>query len=444
MATVRSLLAIAAIQGWHLHQMDVKNAFLHGELQEHVYMKLPPGYLGVGHRLEMQQDGVYEKDPNNTKVCKLQKSLYGLKQAPRQWFSKLSSALKQHGFVQAKSDYSLFSKRKMGAILIILVYLDDLIIASNDMNEIHDIKKLLSSHFQMKDLGILRYFLGIEQVDQCKQGIFLSQKKYVQDLLHEYGMINCKAVRLPMDSHTKLSTTAGDPLPQVEPYQRLVGKLIYLSLTRPDVTFTIHVLSRFMHQPTTVHMQAAKRVLRYFSGSISQGILLANSSQAHLQAFCDNDWAGCASTRRSTSGFCILLGNSPISWKSKRQSVVARSSAEAEYRSMTLTICEVMWLKQLFKGLGVTHMDKTPLYCDNQAALAIASNPVHHEKTKHVDIDCHFIRDKTSEGVIVPSYVPSKQQVADVFTKLLSIQQHQKLLSKLGVQLPPHSQLEGE
>ncbi|XP_048501643.1 uncharacterized mitochondrial protein AtMg00810-like [Beta vulgaris subsp. vulgaris] len=377
--------------------MDVKNAFLHGELQEHVYMKLPPGYQGLGHRLVVQSEGDYVKQLHNSKE---------------------------------------------DVMLVILVYVDDLIIASNSMNAIERTKALLSSHFQMKDLGILRYFLGIE-VDHCNSGIFLSQKKYIQDLLKEYGMMNCKPVRLPMDSHTKLSSTLGDLLPCAEEYQKLVGKLIYLSLTRPDVTFTVNVLSRFMHKPTNVHMQAAKRVLRYLAGSMSQGILLANTSSAHLQAFCDSDWAGCASTRRSTSGFCILLGDSPISWKSKRQSVVARSSAEAEYRSMALTICEVMWLKQLFQDLGVTNMHKTPVFCDNQAALAIASNPVHHEKTKHVDIDCHFIRDKTNEGVVLPTYVSTKHQVVDVFTKLLSTHQHQSLLGKLGVQMPPHSQLEG-
>lgn len=198
-----------------------------------------------------------------------------------------------------------------------------------------------------------------------------------------------------------------------------------------------------MHQPTSAHMQAAKRVLRYLAGSTSQGILLANNSSAQLTAWCDSDWGGCASTRRSTSGFCILLGNSPISWKSKRQSVVARSSAEAEYRSMALTICEVMWLKQLLRDLGMRHIGNTLVHCDNQAALAIASNPVHHEKTKHVDIDCHFIRDKTNEGIIQPTYVPTKEQIADVFTKLLTTTQHQFLLSKLGVQSNPHSQLEG-
>ena len=433
MATVRSLLAVASMKRWNLHQMDVKNAFLHGELQENVYMKMPPGYQGQGHRVELDQTSEHS---SKNMVCKLHKSLYGLKQAPRQWFSKLSTTLKDHGFVQSRSDYSMFVKGSGENLLIILVYVDDLILASPSNSEIAATKRFLSSQFHMKDMGKLRYFLGIE-VDHCPNGLFLSQRKYINDLLTEYGMLNCRPLRLPMDSHHKLSINKGDPLTHAEPYQKLVGKLIYLTLTRPDIAFTVHVLSKFMHQPTTIHMQSAKRVLRYLAGSPSQGILLANKSTAKLQAYCDSDWGGCASTRRSTSGYCILLGDSPISWKSKRQSVVARSSAEAEYRSMALVICEVMWLKQLLKDLGLKCLGQTPVHCDNQAALAIAANPVHHEKTKHVDIDCHFIRDKTTEGVITPTYIPSKQQLADVFTKLLPTQQHQLLLSKLGVQNSP-------
>lgn len=277
-------------------------------------------------------------------MCKLKKFLYGLKRDPRQWFAKLSSALKRNIFVQSKVNYSLFTKQSHGSFTAILVYLDDLVLNGKNMDSIIEAKNFLSSQFHMKDMGELRYFLRIE-VDKPKEGIFISQKKYVVDLLTEYGLQGCKPLKLPMEIHASLTPEAGDPLPHLEPYQKLVGKLIYLTITRPYIAFTVHVLSKFMHSPTSVYLQAAKRVLRYLSPSPHQGILLANTSAATLTAYCDSDWAGCPSTRISSSGFCILLGQSPISWKSKRQYVVSRPSAEAEYMSMAITVCEVMWLK---------------------------------------------------------------------------------------------------
>lgn len=226
-----------------------------------------------------------------------------------------------------------------------------------------------------------------------------------------------------MNTHEKLLTGAGDPLPHPEIYQKIIGKLIYLTLTRPDIVYTVHVLSLFMHSPKNVRLQAAKRVLRYLAGSKEQGILLASSSAAQLQAYCDSDWAGCHNSRRSTLGFCIMLGQLPIAWKAKKQSVVARSTVEAEFRSLAMTVCEVIWIKKL-KELGIKDLGATTFFCDNQATLAIAANPVHHEKTKNVEIDCHFVGDKVVEGHISPTYVPTSSQIADVFTRILSTEHH--------------------
>ena len=431
LTTVRSLLAVAAIEGWHVIQMDVKNAFLHGDLLETVYMQLPPGYTAMNNRISV--DTSCSSSPKNltNQVCQLKKSLYGLKQAPRQWFSKLSSSLRDYGFQQSKTDYSLFTYQTTQAFVVILIYVDDLLIAGNDEHVITQVKNYLSSAFHMKDLGAIRYFLGIE-IDRSPAGFFLSQKKYATDLVKEYGMHHSKPVRLPLEANLKLTADMGDPLPSLTEYQRLVGRLIYLTITRPDITYAVHILSQFMHKPTTVHMQAAKRILRYINHSLGQGILLASSSGAHLTAYCDSDWAGCPMTRRSTTGFCILLGNSPLSWRSKKQPVVARSSAEAEYRAMALTACEVTWIAQLLKDLGLRHLPPTVLHCDNKAALSIAANPVHHDRTKHVELDCHFIRDKITEGCIATQYVPTTEQAADVFTKPLTIAQHTHLMSKLG------------
>lgn len=435
MTTVRTLLAVAAMQHWHTIQMDVSNAFLHGDLFETIYMKMPAGYTHEGCRIQVSStvfpgSGSGKNRPQML-VCKLQKSLYGLRQAPRLWFGKLSTTLLEMSFIQSKSDYSLFIKTNSSTITLILVYVDDLLICGNDLTAIEGLQHMLSLKFHMKNLGPVSYFLGIE-IHRSNAGFFLSQKKYVTDILKEHGMLNAKPLQLPMDTHLKLCPDKGDELSDATPYQRLLGKLIYLSITRPDITFTVQLLTQFMQHPTNIHMQAAKRLLRYLAGTKSQGILLATNSAAKLTAYCDSDWASCSTTRRSTSGYCIFLGESPISWKSKKQSVVARSSAEAEYRAMALTACEVTWISALLKDLGLKNLPPTLLNCDSQAAIAIAANPVHHEKTKHVDIDCHYIREQIQGGLIETSHVSSSNQVADIFTKILPVKLHLSHATKLG------------
>lgn len=375
-------------------------------------------------------------------MCKLKKSLYGLKQAPRQWFSKLSSTLLQLGYLQSKSDYSLFTKHSSNTVTLVLVYVDYLLISGNNMDTINHLKRMLAQTFHMKDLGTLRYFLGLE-VDRTAAGIFLSQKKYTLDILREYGMLHVKPLQLPMDTHLKLTPEKGEPLPDPTVYQRLLGKLIYLTITRPDITFTVQLLAQYMHQPTSVHLQSAKRILRYLVGTSSQGILLASNSAAQLTAYCDSDWASCPVSRRSTTGYCIFLGHSPVSWKTKKQPVVARSSAEAEYRAMALTTCEVTWLSALLKDLGLKHLPPTVLKCDNKAALAIAANPVLHERTKHVEIDCHYVRDQIKTGNIRTEHVSSTEQVADILTKVLPVKLHVNHMHKLGASPLSLSSLRG-
>ncbi|XP_021724259.1 uncharacterized protein LOC110691609 [Chenopodium quinoa] len=367
-------------------------------------MTLPAGYTRWNSRIHVNSTVKHQNTNKKQLVCKLKKSLYGLKQAPRQWFSKLSTTLKDCGFSQSKTYYSLFTRSEGESLVTVLVYVDDLLIAGNDHTAIQQVKAFLSSTFHMKDMGALRYFLGIE-ADSTEQGIFLSQKKYARDLIKEYGMHKSKAVRVPMEAHTKLTPELGDPLSEPTEYQRLVGKLIYLTITRQDIAYAVHILR----------------------------VLLASKSAALLTAYTDSDWAGCPMSRRSTTRFCVLLGSSPISWKSKKQTTIAKSSAEAEYRAMALTSCEVTWLTQLLKDLGLKNLGPAILKCDNKAALSIAANPVHHERTKHIEVDCHFIRDKINEGCIKTQYTPSGEQLADIFTKPLTISQQHLLFPKLGV-----------
>ena len=428
MTTVRTLLAVASAQQWSLCQMDVSNAFLHGDLKEEVYMAMPLGYAGFGHPIQPPETSA----PRGRYVCKLLKSLYGLKQAPRQWFEKLSSTLIKFGFCQSKADYTLFTKKNSKGFTAVLIYVDDMVITGSAVDAITELKGYLSHQFHMKDLGELSYFLGLE-VSKTEEGIFLCQKKYVGDLLKETRIENCKPLKVPLTPNLKLLGDTGHPLEDPNRFRRLVGKLIYLSITRPDISFAVQFLSKFMSAPTDAHMKEVYHLLRYLKATSEHGILLAKNSDFHIRAYCDSDWGSCPNSRKSVTGFAIMLGNSLISWKSKKQGVVARSTAEGEYRAMATTCCELTWLLALLRDLTVKPPLPMHLFCDNQAALYIVKNLVFHEQTKHIEVDCHYVRDQFKNGQVRPCYVSSKSQLADLFTKVVSASQYVYLLGKLGV-----------
>ncbi|GJQ89693.1 putative RNA-directed DNA polymerase [Tanacetum coccineum] len=418
MSTVRCMLNVAICNGWDLFQLDVNNAFLYGDLAEEVYMTLPPGF-----------------ENQNGKVCRLNKSLYGLKQAPRQWNAKLTMTLVENGFVQSKYDYSLFTKTSGDMVLMLLVYVDDIVITGNDNSEIGKFKEILKSKFQIKDLGNLKYFLGIEVLDN-DDGVCLSQRKYCLEVLHEYGLLAGRPVETPLAENTTLNHVESEDdklLSDIGNYQKLVGKLIYLTNTRPDISYAVHCLSQFMHAPLSSHLEAAFRVLRYLKNSPGSGIQINKVGNLKLRAYADSDWARCPATRKSVSGYCVFLGSSLITWKSKKQSTLSRSSAEAEYRSMASATCEVIWLSNLLGDMGVKNLLPVVLYCDNSSALQIAANPVFHEKSKHFEIDVHLVREKVASGVIVTEKIHTSQQIADVLTKALGSKQHDELCTKIGI-----------
>ncbi|KAJ0587122.1 putative RNA-directed DNA polymerase [Helianthus annuus] len=419
MVTVRTVITLAVFYGWSLYQLDVDNAFLHGTISEDVYMKLPQGY--------------YSK--SETKVCKLVKSLYGLKQAPRKWNERLTSVLIKNGYVQSKCDHSLFMMSKSEITVFLLVYVDDIVITGNSEVEIKRIKHILHETFRIKDLGILKYFLGIEVLYENKT-VCLSQRKYCLELLSEFGYLGCKPVSVPIEQSSlitsKLEKNQQD-LKNITGFQKLIGKLIYLSLTRPDISYTVQFLSQFMHKPKEVHLNLALRLLRYLKRNPGKGLTFKKSNKLNLYGFADSDWAKCLSTRKSVTGFCIFLGECLVSWKSKKQSTVSRSTAEAEYRAMCSATCELMWLKNLLFELNVDCQLPMLLNCDSQAALSIAANPVFHERTKHFELDLHFLREKVAYGIINPVKVDSENQLADIFTKGLSVDQHEVFCEKLGL-----------
>ena len=338
-------------------------------------MEQPPGFVAQGEY---------------GKVCRLRKSLYGLKQSPRAWFGKFSQAVARFGMEKCKSDHSVFYKQTRCGIILLVVYVDDIIITRSDIVGISSLKSFLHNQFHTKDLGILKYFLGVE-VTRNKKGIFLSQRKYVLDLLTETGKLGAKPSSTPMLPNIQL-TKDGDQFEDPEKYRRLVGKMNYLTVTRPDIAYSVSIVSQFMSAPTIHHWKALEQILCYLKGAPGLGLLYRKSGHTHIECFSDADWAGSKVDRRSTTGYCVFVGGNLVSWKSKKQNVVSRSSAESEYRAMAQSICEIMWLYQLLTEIGLKVSIPSKLWCDNQAALHIASNPVFHERTKHIEIDCHFIK----------------------------------------------------
>ena len=421
MPTIRAVLALAASHQWPIYQLDVNNAFLHGDLHEEVYMNMPPGIPNPHH-----------------KVCKLKKSLYGLKQASRQWYAKLLAELLLQGFQQSKADHSLFIKKSGINIIIATVYVDDILLTGTDALGINDLKKHLDTIFSIKDLGKLSYFIGME-VTYTNQGIILSQKKFTKELLQNCGFDLHTVAATPFPINLKLHSEEGPLCTDAEHYRSIIGKLNFLTNTRPDLSYAVQILSQFMPAPRQPHLQALHHVLRYIHGTVGQGILLNGHNELKLQAFSDADWASCPYSRKSITGYLVLLGGSPISWKSKKQSTVSRSSSESEYRAMASAASEIIWVLRLLSELGVHHLQPVTLHCDSQSAIHIAKNPVFHERTKHIEVDCHFTRDKVLEGLIQLTCLPTKSQVADLFTKALPSPYFKELLAKLGMISNTHS-----
>ncbi|KAK3036929.1 hypothetical protein RJ639_030894 [Escallonia herrerae] len=267
--------------------------------------------------------------------------------SPRNWFAKLSTALRSYGFLQLRADHTLFTYRKGDVFLYVLVYVDDLILAGNNSTACSSFKKYLNDCFKLKDFRPLKYFLGIEAA-RGPRGLFLSQHKYALDILSESGLSASKPAAFPMEQNHGLALAGGPLLSDPGPYRRLIGRLVYLTITRPDICYAVHVLSQFMQSPRSQHWDTALRVLRYLKAAPGQGLFLPADSPLQIYAFCDSDWASCPLTRRSVTGYFVSLGNSPISWRTKKQPTVSRSSAEAEYRSMAVTTCELTWLKSFF------------------------------------------------------------------------------------------------
>ena len=398
--TIRLILTVALVKHWPIQQLDVKNEFLHGYIVEDIYMEQPPGMT----------------DPQFPKhVCKLQRALYRLKQAPRAWFDGLSVFLISCGFFCSLADPSLFVCHSNKGVLVLLVYVDDMLLTGSSTALVNSFVQTLSHEFSMKDLGPVHHFLGVE-ISHTSEGLHLSQSHYALTILEQSKKLDCKPMSTPLDVKLR-PPEHSTPLADPSFYCGIVGTLQYLTLTRPDLSYSVNYVSQFMHAPTVAHLKLVHRILRYLKGTISTGLHLTSHTTLTLFAFSDADWAGCPTTRRSTTGYSTFLGSNIISWCAKKQHTISRSSTEAEYRAMANTAAELTWLTYILSDLRISLPSSPTLYCDNISALYMAINPVFHARSKHIELDYHFVRERVALGLLVTQHIPLTNQVADLFTK---------------------------
>lgn len=413
--SIRLILAIAASKSFVVHQMDVKTAFLNGDLDEDIYMEQPDGMIGEGE----------EK-----LVWKLHKSLYGLKQAPRVWYMKLDTFLKNIGFTRCERDYSVYAEKGTGVILA--VYVDDLIIVGVERDVI-EVKEKLASEFEMSDLGEAHWLLGMK-IEIDKSGIWISQGQYIQDVLRKFGMMECKPVGTPMEGKLLKNQVADETKEKLDvPYRQAVGSLMYAMVgTRPDIAVAVSSVSRFLENPEQEHWIAVKRIMRYLRGTLNYGLKYKAGMDIDLVGYCDADWAGDVQTRKSTTGYLFMLSDCCVTWNCRRQPTVALSSTEAEYMATCAAGREVMWLRGLLEEVGFAQK-QTTLFADNQSCILLAKNPVHHSRTKHIDVQHHYIRNLVEENIVDLKFVGTNDNVADVLTKPLTAVKHREFSKKMGL-----------
>ena len=410
--TVRILLALAAKYGWEVHHLDVKSAFLNGEIAEEVYVVQPEGFVKKG-----QEHLVY----------KLIKALYGLRQAPRAWYSKLSKYLEELGFVRCPYEHAFYTKRKGSDVLVIAVYIDDLLVTGTDLTSIKEFVNQMSEKFEMSNLGKLSYYLGLE-VKQGVSAIQLKQAAYVKKILDRAGMWNCNALKFPMDPKKSIGKDEGGKRVDTTQFKSMIGGLRYLVHTRPNIAYSVGIVSRYMEKPTVMHELAAKRILCYVRGTLNYGLVYVKGSGSELLTGCsDSDLVGHVDDGRSTGGMVFYLDEGLITWASQKQRSVALSSCEAEFMAATAAACQAIWLKKMVSQVTAKYIEPVVIYIDNKSAIDLAKKPVFHGRSKHIDIRYHFIRECVENGNIVVKHVSTDLQRADVLTKALPTARFEKM-----------------
>jgi hypothetical protein len=414
--SIRILIAYATNHDFKLYQMDVKSAFLNGPLQERVYAEQP---------LRFEDP----RKPNH--VYLLHKALYRLKQAPRAWYDCLKDFLIKNEFTIGKADSTLFTRKVDNELFVCQIYVDDIIFGSTNEKFCEEFSKVMTNRFEMSMMGKLKYFLGF-QVKQLKEGTFLCQTKYTQDMLKKFGMEKAKHAKTPMSSNGHLDLNEEGKLVDQRLYRSMIGSLLYLCTSRPDIMLSVCMCARFQANPKDYHLVAVKRILRYLVHTQNLGLWYPKGPLFDLLGYFDSDYAGCKVDRKSTTGTCQFLGQSLVSWSSKKQNCVALSTAEAEYIAAGAYCAQLLLMKQTLRDFGC-EFNKIPLLCDNESAIKLANNPVQHSRTKHIDIRHHFLRDHEAKGDIELFHVSTENQLVDIFTKPLDETRFCFLRSELNI-----------
>jgi hypothetical protein len=417
MEAIILFLAYSCFKNFKVYQMDVKSAFLNGDLKEEVYTEHPEGF---------EQPGKEEQ------VYRLKKALYNLKQAPRAWYARLDKYLLQQGFKRGMSNNNIYLRIEKDSLLVTMVYVDDIIFGCNNDESSHKFSQEMSKEFEMSMIGEITFFLGL-QITQSPKGMFITQSKYLKEILKKFGMAESAPVSTPMTTNCKLNKEDESPSVDSTLYRSMVGSLLYLTASRPDIMQAVGMVERFQSSPKESHVMVVKRIFRYLKGTSDFGLWYPRNKGFELISYTDVDWAGSVDEKKSTSGNAFFLGECLVSWSSRKQSSISLSTTEAEYIAVVECCTQILWMIQTLEDIKIECNQLIPIYCDNTSAINISKNPVMHAKTKHIPIKYHFLREKVSDKKVRLEYVGSKEKIADIFTKPLPKEAFEHLRKNMGV-----------
>ena len=428
---LRTVLAVVAALDLEMLQLDIKTAFLYGELDEEIYMDQPEGFIKSGRENE---------------VCRLVKSIYGLKQAPRVWNAKFNEFLLKFGLKRSTTDPCVYFRRQEEEMTIVAIFVDDGLVCSNKKDSLTSILEHLRKTFEMRSLPASR-FVGLDiSRDRTQRQLYISQQHFITKLLEKFEMVECHPKLVPADPNSRLENFA---IPKTEeeilkmknvPYRQAVGGLLYVMvMSRPDIAYAVGQVAKYCQNPGPAHWNAFKRILSYLAGTANYGLCYNSDEKNTAIGYTDADYAGDTKTRRSISGFVFLLHGGPVSWASRQQSCTSLSTTEAEFVAASEASKEAVWLIHLLEEIKEERKIQLPLRCDNQSAIRLVCNPEFHQRTKHIDVKYHFIREQQEAGKIMIKYVPTQDQLADIFTKPLAGPRFTDLRERIGIKELPHN-----